>query len=276
MRQYACMTIAMEVRSQWPRSELAGEEGPTRGWYSALGNRYLWQGREYSWSTGLYSFRARWYDPLTGRWLSPDPIGISGGLNLYVFCGNDPVNNRDPWGLCDALSDYANSIPAHPWQNLNPLNRHFLLYKGVGAVLYGLREFGTGLKSTFAAAKADARSRGDRAALYGIYAVEPRAYFSKGAAERGILAPVMAAPGVAELMYLRTAYGVGQSSCGVGTSLANGNAPASDDVYGAIMPIAFQSLSSGPTPLANKISNEMVSHATLSNSRVDTSWWRSQ
>ncbi len=75
--------------------------GPTRGWYSALGNRYLWQGREYSWSTGLYSFRARWYDPLTGRWLSPDPIGINGGLNLYVFCGNSPVNFRDPWGLCE-------------------------------------------------------------------------------------------------------------------------------------------------------------------------------
>ncbi len=78
----------------------AGEEGPTRGWYSALGNRYLWQGREYSWSTGLYSFRARWYDPLTGRWLSPDPIGINGGLNLYVFCGNSPVNFVDPLGLC--------------------------------------------------------------------------------------------------------------------------------------------------------------------------------
>ncbi len=72
--------------------------GPTRGWYSALGNRYLWQGREYSWSTGLYSFRARWYDPLTGRWLSPDPIGINGGLNLYVAFNNNPVNNRDPDG----------------------------------------------------------------------------------------------------------------------------------------------------------------------------------
>ena len=52
---------------------------------SAVGNRYLWQGREYSWKTGLYYFRARWYDPITGRWLSNDPIGISGGLNQYVF-----------------------------------------------------------------------------------------------------------------------------------------------------------------------------------------------
>jgi len=40
----------------------------------------------------------RWYDPITGRWLSNDPIGISGGLNQYVFCANNPVNLRDPYG----------------------------------------------------------------------------------------------------------------------------------------------------------------------------------
>jgi len=57
------------------------------------------QGREYDWATGLYHFRARWYDPVTGRWLSKDPIGLSGGLNQYAFCGNDPVNNLDPSGL---------------------------------------------------------------------------------------------------------------------------------------------------------------------------------
>jgi len=64
-----------------------------------LGNRYLWQGREISWRTGLYYFRQRWMDPVVGRWLSNDPIGISGGLNQYVFCANGPVNHRDPSGL---------------------------------------------------------------------------------------------------------------------------------------------------------------------------------
>jgi RHS repeat-associated protein len=66
---------------------------------SAYGNRFLWQGREYSYRTELYYFRARWYDPVMGRWLSNDPIGISGGLNQYVFCGNNPVNFVDPYGL---------------------------------------------------------------------------------------------------------------------------------------------------------------------------------
>ena len=67
---------------------------------SAIGNRILWQGREYSWSTGLCYFRARWYDPINWRWLSNDPIGISGGLNQYVFCANNPVSSRDRFGLC--------------------------------------------------------------------------------------------------------------------------------------------------------------------------------
>ena len=66
---------------------------------SAYGNRFLFQGREYDYDTALYYFRNRWYEPETGRWLSPDPIGISGGLNLYAFCGNDPVNFVDPMGL---------------------------------------------------------------------------------------------------------------------------------------------------------------------------------
>lgn len=66
---------------------------------SKVGNRFLFQGREYSWKTKLYYFRARWYDPTTGRWLSNDPVGISGGLNQYVFAANNPANFADPLGL---------------------------------------------------------------------------------------------------------------------------------------------------------------------------------
>ncbi len=73
---------------------------------SSVGNRYLFQGREYSWTTGLYYFRARWYDSVTGRWLSPDPIGINGGLNQYVFCDNNPVNETDAFGLWGAQESH--------------------------------------------------------------------------------------------------------------------------------------------------------------------------
>jgi RHS repeat-associated protein len=48
--------------------------------------------------TGLTRFGARDYNPRTGRWLSRDPIGISGGLNLYQAFGCNPVNFIDPFG----------------------------------------------------------------------------------------------------------------------------------------------------------------------------------
>ena len=41
----------------------------------------------------------RYYDPATGRYISPDPIGLDGGLNHYAYMENDPVNWSDPWGL---------------------------------------------------------------------------------------------------------------------------------------------------------------------------------
>jgi len=69
--------------------------------------RYLFQGREYSFATGLYNFRARWYEPRLGRWMSNDPIGISGGLNLYVAVNNNPVNFVDKDGeSAIAAADY--------------------------------------------------------------------------------------------------------------------------------------------------------------------------
>ena len=44
-----------------------------------------------------YGFR--YYSPAIGRWTTRDPLGEAGGLNLYAFVGNNPVNWVDPWGL---------------------------------------------------------------------------------------------------------------------------------------------------------------------------------
>jgi RHS repeat-associated protein len=57
-------------------------------------------GREYDAESGLYYVRARYYDPELGRFNSEDPIGLAGGINPYVYAGNDPVNSTDPLGLC--------------------------------------------------------------------------------------------------------------------------------------------------------------------------------
>ena len=51
---------------------------------------------------GLYYYRARYYDPLEGRFISKDPIGFAGGdVNVYRYVGNNSINFIDPLGLFD-------------------------------------------------------------------------------------------------------------------------------------------------------------------------------
>ncbi len=56
-------------------------------------------GRSWDSDVGLYNNRARWYDGGQGRFISEDPIGHAGGVNLYSYAAGDPVNFRDPSGL---------------------------------------------------------------------------------------------------------------------------------------------------------------------------------
>ncbi|MGC8990618.1 MAG: RHS repeat-associated core domain-containing protein, partial [Verrucomicrobiia bacterium] len=66
---------------------------------AALYNRYAFTGREYDAETGLYYYRARYYDPDNGRFISADSAGLAAGdANLYRYVGNDPVNQNDPSG----------------------------------------------------------------------------------------------------------------------------------------------------------------------------------
>jgi RHS repeat-associated protein len=64
---------------------------------SANDNSYQYTGRE-SDGTGLYYYRARYYDPIVKRFISEDPIGLSGGLNSYAYVGGNPVSLVDPDG----------------------------------------------------------------------------------------------------------------------------------------------------------------------------------
>jgi RHS repeat-associated protein len=62
-------------------------------------NPYCYTGREFD-SRELYYYRARYYDPTIGRFISQDPIEfLSGDFNWYRYVGNDPVNWVDPSGL---------------------------------------------------------------------------------------------------------------------------------------------------------------------------------
>ncbi|OGQ95195.1 MAG: hypothetical protein A2521_11395 [Deltaproteobacteria bacterium RIFOXYD12_FULL_57_12] len=61
-------------------------------------------GQYYDEETGLHYNWHRYYDPLIGRYLTPDPIGLEGGVNLYSYVQNNPVNLIDPWGLFDSYT----------------------------------------------------------------------------------------------------------------------------------------------------------------------------
>jgi RHS repeat-associated protein len=70
--------------------------------------RYGYTGREYDEYTGLMYYRARFYDPQIGRFISEDPIEFEGGINWYAYVDNDPINFIDPYGF-DKFK-----LPDHP------------------------------------------------------------------------------------------------------------------------------------------------------------------
>ena len=83
------------------RPTITDWNGSVRG-ESAVKNRFLFQGREWIAELGVYDFRFRHYQPDLGRFLQSDPIRFAAGdSNLFRYCGGDPINGRDPFGLAD-------------------------------------------------------------------------------------------------------------------------------------------------------------------------------
>jgi RHS repeat-associated protein len=68
-------------------------------------NSFEYTGRELD-VGNLYFYRARYYNPTLGRFISEDPIGFRGGINFYAYVGNNPISRRDPFGL-DWLNNLA-------------------------------------------------------------------------------------------------------------------------------------------------------------------------
>lgn len=72
--------------------------GNTTASTGTLTNPYQYTGRDYDPETGLRYYRARYYDPSIGRFLSEDPLKFETGPNHYVYVANDPINLYDPSG----------------------------------------------------------------------------------------------------------------------------------------------------------------------------------
>jgi len=64
--------------------------------------------------SGLLYMRARYYDPDLGRFITKDPIGFGGGVNLYAYVGGNPVDGIDPSGaLKFSIGEFRRSIVSH-------------------------------------------------------------------------------------------------------------------------------------------------------------------
>ena len=86
-----------------------GESSVTSGTFRYTGARIDAE------TNGLYDFRARMYSPTLGRFMQADPIGFVGGINLYAYVNNDPLNLLDPYGLSpDSPSTVGASTLALP------------------------------------------------------------------------------------------------------------------------------------------------------------------
>jgi len=62
-------------------------------------NPLRFPGQYYDQETGLHYNYFRYYNPQTGRYITPDPIGLEGGINLFGYVANNPINNIDPEAL---------------------------------------------------------------------------------------------------------------------------------------------------------------------------------
>ncbi len=89
--------VAWEVRYKaWGEAKVAISEAAKR---AGLANPIRFQGQYLDDETGLHYNRHRYYDPVSGRFISKDPIGLIGGFNEHLYA-NNPVAWIDPLGLC--------------------------------------------------------------------------------------------------------------------------------------------------------------------------------
>jgi len=111
-------------QANWQKTQIGNE---TPGTLSAYSNAILFGGYYRDAETGLYNVRNRYYHVQLG-WLTRDPLGYAGGVNLYEYCGSGPAGATDAMGLRPMGPGDAGYQPGYenlPWKDVddNPAPR---------------------------------------------------------------------------------------------------------------------------------------------------------
>jgi RHS repeat-associated protein len=91
---------------EWGNLASGADRLPFSGVDRARWKGALWLGPELD----VYYMRGRWYEPVTGRFLSEDPLGLAAGVNPYVYAADDPVDGTDPSGLDEGWPDWLETV----------------------------------------------------------------------------------------------------------------------------------------------------------------------
>jgi RHS repeat-associated protein len=92
----------------------------------AVDNPFRFPGQYYDQETGLHYNYFRYYNPQTGRYMTPDPIGLEGGINLFAYVRGNPINLIDPKGLIEIQPEVPGTIV--------PEIVEFMVDKSVGGI----------------------------------------------------------------------------------------------------------------------------------------------
>jgi RHS repeat-associated protein len=102
-------------------------------------NPFRFPGQYYDQETGLHYNYFRYYNPQTGRYITPDPIGLEGGINLFAYTENNPLIWSDSWGLLTEVIITHGTSYGHAALRINNMVYSVRMLDPNAATSFGMR-----------------------------------------------------------------------------------------------------------------------------------------